>query len=87
MKYLITRQGFKTPRSKKMTSITVATFNTLQDAINTCKASGMVYSGSTYLGDFLQYSGAGSTWTIMGEFTLDNGSKLVASYNTKNINL
>jgi hypothetical protein len=87
MRYLITRKGLKTPRSRKLTDIIVASADTLQGAIDICKNSGFEYYGRTYIGDWLRYSKDNSIWTITGEFTFDNGKSIITSYKTTGINL
>ena len=79
MKYIITRQGLKSPRAKKLSTITVAEFDELQEAIKTCKSSGFVYSGTSYMGAFLEYTSDGVTWRIIGEFDI-NGRRIPCSY-------
>lgn len=85
MKYIITRQGLKSPRSKKLSTIDIASFDTLQEAVDSCKNSGFVFVGKTYFGDFLEYQKDGSRWTILAEMTWNDGKKTLASYKSDNI--
>jgi len=87
MKYIITRQGLKSPRSKKLSTIDIASFDTLQEAVDSCKNSGFVFTGKTYFGGFLEYQKDGCKWTILAEITWHDGKKIATSYKTDNINL
>lgn len=83
MSYIITRYEYKTKKSRKPVLVDVAAFDTLQKAIDACKATGLVYAGKTYVGGFVQYgnrNNSGGLWTVRGEYTMPDGTKLQASY-------